>query len=329
MGLLANKVKAGNVSGKQSTNSDLYDIVCIGGGPAAYSAAVYAARFNMKTVVVAKEKGGLLITTHLVENYPGFPSVTGLGLMQEMEKHVAYFKVPIHEDEILSLEKKENIFIATARKQTYKAKTVLVGTGTKHRQLDVPGNKELYGKGVSYCATCDAAFFKKKVVCMVGGADSAVKEATLLAEFATKVYIIYRGKQVRPEPITMKRALAMPNIEFINETNIVSIHGTNRVEYVLLDKPYKGSNKLELQGVFVAIGQIPMTDLAKQAGAKLNARGEIIIDRYARTNVPGLYAAGDCGDTEFKQAIISAAEGVYGAWQAFEYVQHQSPDYFS
>ncbi|MBI5398607.1 FAD-dependent oxidoreductase [Candidatus Woesearchaeota archaeon] len=324
---MANKKKE-EAKKNNNANSDLYDIICIGGGPAAYSAAIYAARFNMKTSVIAKEKGGLLITTHLVENYPGFPSVTGLGLMQEIEKHVKYFNVQIHENEVTNLEKKGNIFIVTAREETYKTKTVLIGTGSKHRQLEVPGNKELYGKGVSYCATCDAPFFKKKTVAMVGGADSAVKEATLLAEFAAKVYVIYRGKEVHPEPITLKRALAMPNIEFINETNVVSIHGNNRVEYIMLDKPYKGSNKLELQGVFVAIGQVPVTELAKQAGAKLNERGEVIIDRYARTSVPGLYAAGDCGDTQFKQAIISAAEGVYGAWQAFEYVQHHDNNFF-
>jgi thioredoxin reductase (NADPH) len=316
-------VKNRSAGGSDSSSvSDVYDLICIGGGPAGYSAAIYAARFNMKCVVIAKEKGGLIITTHLVENWPGFPSITGLGLMQEIEKHVDSLKVPIVDGEVTSLEKKGGLFIVTTEGKVYKGKSILVGTGSKHRELEVPGSKELYGKGVSYCATCDAAFFRNKVVAMVGGGDSAVKESLLLSEFASKVFVIHRGKEAKAEPINMDRASANPKIEFIAETNIRSIHGMKRVEHVMLDKPYKGSTKLELSGVFVAIGQIPATSLVKPLGVKLNPHGEIIVDRYSKTNIEGVYAAGDCTDSEFKQAIIASAQGVYAAWQAFEHIKH-------
>jgi thioredoxin reductase (NADPH) len=321
--VLALKNRSAGVS-DSSSGSDVYDLVCIGGGPAGYSAAIYAARFNMRCVIIAKEKGGLITTTHLVENWPGFPSISGLGLMQEIEKHVDSLKVPIKDGEVTSLEKSGDLFIVTTVDKVYRSKTVLIATGSKHRELEVAGSKELYGRGVSYCATCDAAFFKNKIVAMVGGGDSAVKESLLLSEFASKVFVIHRGKEAKAEPINMKRARSNPKIEFIAETNILSIHGVKRVEYVLLDKPFNGSDKLELSGVFVAIGQIPATELAKSVGVKLNKYGEIIVDRYSVTGVPGIFAAGDCTDTAFKQAIIASAQGVYAAWQAFEHIQHHS-----
>jgi len=190
----------------------------------------------------------------------------------------------------------------------------------KERELEVPGHDELKNKGVSYCALCDAPLYKDKVVAVVGGSDSAAKEALLLAKYCPKVYIIYRREKLRPEPINARRIEREPKIVVITETNVTEILGETKVTGVKLDKPHDGSDTLQLDGIFVAIGGIPYSDLAKKLGAELNAKGEIKIDRSSRTNVEGMFAAGDVVDSEFKQAITGVAEGVHAAYQAYKYV---------
>lgn len=301
-----------------------YDMIIIGAGCAGYSAAVYAARFNLRTIVIGKEKGGLLMLTHLVENYPPLGTVTGPEMMESFEKHVKMFDVPIIEDEVTDVRGKGMCFeIVTSKNGVFVGKTVLFATGTKRRKLGVPGEEELSAKGVSYCATCDAAFFKNKTVCVVGGSDSAAKEALLLAEHCKKVYIIYRGEQIHPEPVNgllVEEKVKENKITVITKTNVTKINGTKFVESVTLDNPYKGSTTLALDGVFIEIGGDPQSTLAAKLGVKLNDHKEIIIDREARTNVEGIYAAGDVCDTRFKQAITGAAEGVFAAFSAYTYL---------
>ncbi len=297
-----------------------YDFVVVGGGSAGYPGAIYAARFGLKTIVITKERGGLLTTTHVVENYPGFIRLSGPELMQHIEDHVKDYDVPIIDDEVVDIEKDGDYFIVKAREAQYKAKTILLATGTERRKLKVPGEKEFYGKGVSYCATCDGPLFKGKVIGVVGGSDSAAKEALLLAEYGSKVYIIYRGEQIHPEPINMRRVEENPKIEIIPRTNVVAIKGDKFITHVLLDKPYSGSKEFNLGGLFIEIGHLPQSSLAKKLGVKLNEKGEIMIDRLSRTNVPGVYAAGDVADMEWKQAITGAAEGCVAAYSAYEYI---------
>ncbi|MBI4170068.1 MAG: FAD-dependent oxidoreductase [Candidatus Aenigmarchaeota archaeon] len=303
-----------------------YDFVVIGGGSAGYPAAIYAARFSLKTVVITKERGGLLTTTHVVENYPGFIRLSGPELMQNIEDHVKDYDVPIVDDEVVDIEKDGDYFIVKAREDQYKAKAIVIATGTERRKLDVPGEKEFYGKGVSYCATCDAPLFKGKVIGVVGGSDSAAKEALLLAEYGSKVYIIYRGDQIHPEPINMRRVEENEKIEIIPRTNVVTIKGDKFITHVVLDRPYSGSKELKLGGLFIEIGHLPQSELAKKLGVKLNEKGEIIIDRLSRTNVPGVYAAGDVADMEWKQAITGAAEGCVAAYSAYEYISAKKWD---
>lgn len=301
--------------------NDIYDVLVIGGGAAGYSGAVYAARFQLKTIVFAKEKGGLLFTTHLVENYPGIVRASGPEIMQMFENHVKDYNIPIMETEIVDLKKEGDLYVAKDTEgKTYKGHTVIYATGTKRRRLDVPGDKEYYSKGVSYCATCDAPLFRNKVLVIVGGSDSAAKESLLLAEYASKVYIVYRGENVRAEPINLKRVMENKKIEIITNTNVIEIKGEKFVKSVVFDKPYKGKKEMEVGGVFVEIGHLPQTDLAKKLGVKLNQKGEIMIDRMAKTNVPGLFAAGDVGDAPYKQAITGAAEAVIASFSAYEYI---------
>src|SRR3989338_5259031 len=245
-----------------------YDFVVIGGGSAGYPAAIYAARFGLKTIVITKERGGLLTTTHVVENYPGFIRLSGPELMQHMEDHVKDYDVPIVDDEVVDIGKEGDYFIVKARESQYKAKAVLLATGSERRKLNVPGEKEFYGKGVSYCATCDAPLFKGKVIGVVGGSDSAAKEALLLAEYGSKVYIIYRGDEIHPEPINMRRVEENEKIEVIPRTNVLEVKGDKFMTHVVLDKPQNGDKNFKLGGLFIEIGHLPQSELAKRLGVK-------------------------------------------------------------
>ena len=299
----------------------MYDLVIIGAGVTGYSAAMYSARLELEVAVIGDLEGGTITLTDDVSNYPGFSQVTGKELAENLKAHALDYPVYFETGTVLDLFKcKENCFYVVTDKKTYLAKSVLVATGMKERELEVPGHEKLKNKGVSYCALCDGPLFKNKVSAVVGGSDSAAKEALLLAKYSDKVYLIYRREKIRPEPVNAKRIANEPKIEVITKTNITEILGDDRVTGVKLDRPHNGSDALELDGVFVAIGGIPMSDLAKKVGVDVNKKGEIIIDRSSRTNVAGVFAAGDVVDTEFKQAITGVAEGVHAAYQAYRYV---------
>lgn len=299
-----------------------YDLIIVGGGCAGYPAAVYAARFNLKTLLIAKEKGGLITTTHLVENYPGFISLTGQELADKLQAHVEANNVPIENDIVESIKKKDKYFIVKTaiQKKEYKSKSVILATGTKHRHLNAPGEKEYAAKGVSYCATCDGPFYKNKVVGIIGGSDSAAKEAMVLAKNSKKVYMFVRST-LKAEPINISRIKKLENVEIIEGVQVKEIKGdAMRVTHVILDREHNGSDKVDLHGVFIAIGMLPQNDLAKSLGVELNNKGEVIINKISETSVPGVLAAGDNTDAPWKQGIIASAEGSAAAYAAFEYI---------
>jgi thioredoxin reductase (NADPH) len=305
-----------------------FDLVIIGAGGVGLAAAMYGGRLGLKTLCLGSTHGtelpvgGVITTTNIVENYPGFIKLTGTELAEKIEKHTrSYEKVTIKEERAESVSKKGKCFQVKTDKSTYISKTILFATGTKWRKLDVPGHDEFMNKGIAYCALCDAPLFKNKITGLVGGSDSAAKDALVLSEHAKKVYIIYRGEQIRPEPINLERVKAKKNIEIINNTNVTEIKGSQFVESVVLDKPYKGKTSLDLQGLFIAIGHIPLSDLAKSIGVKTDKKKEIIIDhKTSETNVPGVFAAGDVADKPFKQLITGVAEGCTAAHSAYEYI---------
>ncbi len=304
-----------------------YEYVILGAGGAGLASAMYAARLGLKTLVLGASHGselpvgGVITTTNIVENYPGFLKLTGVELAKKIEDHArSYELVTIKEEKADKVEKNESCFKITTNKAVYSAKTILFATGTRWRKLDVPGAKEFENKGLAFCALCDGVLFKNKVVGVVGGSDSAVKDALLLSEYTKKVYIIYRGEQIRPEPINMERVKANKKIEIINNTNVIEIKGSKFLEKVVLDKPYKKSKELKLDGLFIAIGHIVLSDLAKTLGVKTNEKGEIITDKTALTNISGIFAAGDVADTPFKQLITGVAEGCIAAHSAYEYI---------
>jgi len=307
-----------------------YDFIVIGGGGTGLAAAMYAARLEMKTLVLGHSHGtelpigGVITTTHIVENYPGFIKLSGHELAKKLEEHAREYKqVNLKSEKVTAINKVAGGFLVQTNKNKYEGKTILFATGTKWRKLEgVKGSEEFANKGVSYCALCDGPLYKNKIVAVVGGSDSAAKDALLLSEYAKKVYIIYRGEQIHPEPINLERIKVNKKIEIINNTNIKEIKGKDFVTGVLLDKPYKSSKELKLDGVFVAIGHIALSELAKPLSVKLNAHGEIIINHAtSETNVSGVYAAGDVTDQPFKQLITGVADGCVAAYSAYEYIK--------
>lgn len=298
----------------------LYDMIIVGGGCAGLAASIYARRYNMEVLLLSESLGGTITTTHLVENYPGFASVTGQELADHIIDHAKANNVEMKIGSRTSkITKEGDIFKVTSGKESFEARTVLLATGTTYRKLGIPGEQEFSARGVSYCATCDAPFYKGKSVIMVGGGDSAVKESLVLASHANDVTIVYRGEKLRPEPINLKRMEATPNIKVVYNTNLTEIMGEQSVTKVKLDN----GTEMATQGVFVEIGRIPLTSMVDDLGVSKNQKGEILINVMSETNVPGFYAAGDVSDTEWKQAIVGVAEGVKAAYMAFEYVSAQ------
>ena len=292
-----------------------YDFIILGAGSAGLPAAVYAARFRLKTLVLGEVVGGTIINTHIVENWPGVVSATGWDLMETLKKHVDANNVPVLDEKVLSVERKGPLnFIVKTSDKSFKAKTVLFATGTERKKLNVPGEKEFENKGVSYCAVCDGALFKNKEVAVIGGSDSAAKEALFLAEHASKVYIIHRGDKIRPEPINGERVKNNKKIELMLKKNVKEIFGDKMVKGV----KFVEGGELKVEGVFVEIGANPNSGLAAKLGVKLNEKNEIIIDHESKTNIEGIFAAGDVADRHFKQAITGAAEGVIAAFSAYE-----------
>lgn len=295
-----------------------YDLVVIGAGSAGLPAAIYAARFRLKTLVIGELVGGTITTTHIVENWPGIKEISGWGLAEKLIEHTKSLDVEIVDAKVDIVEKKDSKFIVKVKDKEYMAKTILFATGTKRRKLNVPGSEEFENKGVSYCAVCDAALFKDKITAVIGGSDSAAKESLFVADYAKKVYIIYRGDKIHPEPINGERVAAAKNIEVMTNKNLSEIYGSKLVEGV----KFKEGGELKLQGVFIEIGATPNSELAEKIGVKIDDKKEIIIDVNSKTNLPGVYAAGDVANRHFKQAITGASEGVVAAFSAYEYINN-------
>ncbi|MBY9004225.1 MAG: FAD-dependent oxidoreductase [Candidatus Lokiarchaeota archaeon] len=300
-----------------------YDLVVLGGGPTAIACAIYAARFALDVLIVGKIFGGLIATTDIVENYPGITSTSGQGLMEMFKDHMNSLNIPYITDEIRSIENAGDYYVLHSFFQKFKAKSICIATGSERRKLGIPGEAEFAGKGVSYCATCDGPFYIDKVVCIIGGSDSAAKEALFLAQNVRKVFIIYRKEEIRAEPINKKKVYENEKIEIINNTNVVEIVGKTNVERVIFDN----GKELEVDGVFIEIGSIPNSEIAQRIGVKTSEKREIIINRKSETNISGIFAAGDVADAPFKQAITGVAEGVIAAYSAFDYLKEVKIEY--
>lgn len=300
------------------TEQETYDVAIIGAGIAGLAGAIYARRMNLKTIVFGTERGGTLAKTHLVENYPGYKSLSGPELMDKMLEHAKVYEPTIIMRGVTDIKKSGKLFTLSTKKDSYQAKKVLFATGSKWRELGAKGEEEFKNKGVHYCASCDAPLYKgKDTAVVVGGGDSAVKESLLVAEYFKNVYVLARST-FKPEPINLQRAQANKNIHLIDGIELKEIRGDKFVTEVETTKPINDSTTLKTDAVFIEIGHIPLSDLAVKLGVKTNKKGEIIITREARTNVPGIYAAGDVGDLKFKQAITGVGEAVTAMYSIYD-----------
>lgn len=291
-----------------------YDLIIIGGGPAGLTAAIYAARYQLKTLVISKE-GSMMLDAHKIENYPGFKEISGIELMKKFKDHVKKFDVEVKNAEVVNVE--PGFTVVTEKNERIKTKTLILALGTEKRKLNVQGEEEFLGKGVSYCYVCDCAFFRDKVVGVVGGNDSAALASLLLAEYAKKVYIIYRKEKIRAEPYRVKQIEENPKIKVINNAVVKEIKGKKFLEKVV----FEDGKELKLDGLFIEIGSVPSTSLAKRLGIKLDENSHIIVNGKKETNVKGVYAAGDITNSPLWQITTACADGAIAANSAFNYLK--------
>lgn len=300
------------------------DIVIIGTGPAGLTAAVYAGRAELAPIVLAGDTpGGQITITEALDNFPGFPEgVTGFDLFQNLKRQAERFGAKIVADTAVSVDFTSQPLKVQARNKSYETKTVIISTGSDPRKLNVAGEKEFLGKGVSYCATCDGFFFKDKKVVVVGGGDSAVEESLFLTKFASSVTIIHRRDRLRAHAHLQSRAQSNPKIHFVWNSVVEEILGDNLkgVQNVRLKDVNTGKDSLfETDGIFIFIGHIPNTEIFKDK-IKLDESGIVITDRRQKTNVPGVFAAGDVQDNIYRQAITSAGSGAAAAIEAEKFI---------
>ncbi len=302
-----------------------HDIVIIGAGPAGLTAALYAARAKLDTIVIEKVvPGGQILVTDWIENYPGFPDgLTGADLIQKMTEQVARFDVPITSDEVLSVEKNaDHIIRVKLSGRDLTTKAVVVATGASPRKLGVPGEEEFYGRGVSACATCDAPFFKNRVVAAVGGGDTAVQEALFLTRFVKKVYLIHRRDELRAARLLQERIFANDKVEMVWDSVVTSINGSVAGVTGVSVRNVKTGTEFELKvdGCFLWVGTTPNTGFIKDVVACDDA-GFILVNSRMETSVPGIYAAGDVRNTPLRQVATAVGDSAIATVGASHYIE--------
>jgi len=304
-----------------------YDVIIIGSGPAGYTAALYTSRSFLKTLLLTGViPGGQLTTTTEVDNYPGFPKgIQGPELMMDMKAQVEQFGTEIEQNHVsgVTYQDKTKTFVVAAGEKTFEGKTVIIATGASAMYLGLPSEKKLMGKGISACATCDGFFFRGKEVVVVGGGDTAMEEATFLTKFATNVTIIHRRDEFRASAIMLDRAKKDPKIMFLTNKIVEEVVGETAVTGVRLKDTKTGEvSTLNTQGFFLAIGHKPNTDFLKNV-IELDLKGYVVTKVQTQTSVPGIFAAGDCVDHRYRQAVVAAGQGCMAAMDAERYLEEQ------
>lgn len=301
----------------------MYDIIIIGSGPAGLSAAIYAQRACLDTIVIEKNgiSGGQVLNTWEVDNYPGFPGVTGFELSRQFREHANKLGARVVQDEVVQVELSGNVKKVVCEEETYEARCVILASGAHHRTLEVPGEEELRGAGVSYCATCDGAFFRGRTVAVVGGGDAALEDAIFLARMCEKVYIVHRRDKLRGAKRLQERLQALEHIEFVWNSETAAIEGNGQVEALRLRQTQTGEERrLDVDGVFIAVGIAPESEL--YAGQlELDEQGYIRADESGQTSVPGVFAAGDVRTKALRQILTAASDGANCVASAERYLQ--------
>ena len=304
----------------------VYDLVIIGGGPAGLTAAIYAGRSALKTLVlVGSVPGGQIANTQLVENFPGFPEgIGGVELAKRMQSQAERFGAQIVMDSVTEVDFSTSPFTIQTHSETYRGRAAIIASGAFPRRLGVPGETEFFGRGVSTCATCDGFFYKDKRVVVVGGGDSAVDEGLFLTRFASEVFVVHRRDQLRATKIYQERAFANPKMRFVWDSVVEGILGERTVTGVRVRNVKTGETSvIEADGVFIYVGMGPVTELFIDR-VELDERGYVVTDRGQHTNVPGVFAAGDVQSPDFRQVVVAAGAGAIAAIEADRFLADQS-----
>lgn len=293
----------------------MYDIIIIGAGPAGLTAGIYALRANLKVLIIEKESiGGQISSSPLVENYPGYKSISGLELSNSMYEQYNALGGELEVDEVTKI-KKDDDFTVTTEYDEYRAKSIIIATGAKHRHLNIDREEDFIGKGVSYCATCDGAFFKDKIVAVIGGASTAVTSAIYLSNIAKKVYLIYRKSKLKCEDILKTRLDKLENVEIIYNSEVTKLIGKDVIEGLVLND----SDTIEVDGVFVSIGMEPNTKFVEEL---IPITEDNYIDSLdTKTNIEGIFVAGDVRKKDLRQLTTAVSDGSLAATYAIDYIR--------
>lgn len=305
--------------------SDIYDLAILGGGPAGITAAIYASRARLNTIWIDKNfaPGGQVTATYEVDNYPGMPGISGMDLGEAMAGHAAKLGIEPFRENVLSVEDAGTEKIIRTKKHEYRARTVILACGASHRKLNIPGEEELSGMGVSYCATCDGAFFKNKTAVVVGGGNMAVEDAIFLSRICRKVYLVHRREELRAERILQESLFACENVEIRWNSVAVEIQGTECVTGLKIrDVQDATESVIDTDGVFIAVGILPNTDKFRNL-VKLDEAGYIVAGEEGITETPGIFAAGDIRTKMLRQVVTAVADGANAVASVQNYLIHR------
>lgn len=315
----------------------VYDCIVLGAGPAGLTASIYLSRYRLEHLIFGEVRGGQIGDAAVVENYPGFTSVSGPDLVQSFTDHAESYGVKVRAERIGEISKEDDslpadrqVFVAKNEEgELFKTRSLILALGARHRPLNVPGEDQFLGKGVSYCTTCDAPLFKGKDVAVVGGGDSAIAAVIHLASYAKKVYVIHRRGEYRAAEAEVEKVRSLPNVKEVLDNTVKEIQGEKAVEKVILSQPYQGKKELSVQGVFVEIGLVPASSIAKSLGVEMDKHGHIRVTPAMETSAPGVFAAGDLsivpGALAFRQIVTSAADGARAAAAVHRCLRSQEP----
>ena len=307
---------------RQNIMENIYDLAILGAGPAGICAAIYATRAKLNTIWLDKKfvQGGQIVDTYEVDNYPGLPGITGLDLGEAMAGHAKKLGMKPQREPVRSIEAEQGIKVIRTKKNEYRARAVIIACGATHRHLGIPGEEELSGMGVSYCATCDAAFFQDRTVVVVGGGNVAVEDAILLSRTCKKVYLVHRRDELRAEKILQECLFACKNVELIWDSIPLSLEGTDKVEALKIqNKKTQEESFIETDGVFIAVGIVPGTEKFKDL-VKLDEAGYIVAGEDGITSEPGIFAAGDIRTKNLRQVVTAVADGANAVASAQRYL---------
>ena len=293
----------------------MYDLIIVGGGLAGITAAIYAARKDMNFIIISPEFGGEIANTPTVENWPGIKSINGIELAENYVEHMKSLNVKVVENFVTEVKKQDDNFIVNTYEGTYESKTIIWATGSRYRELKVPGEEQFKGRGVTYCSTCDGPLYKNKMVAVVGAGNNGLTSAIYMANIAKKVYLLNKNPQLKGDPILAEKLLNNPKVEIMNNTRVKEIKGDKKVTSLIT----MDDKEIVVDGVIINVGYVPITDPIKDI-VELDSSGHVAVDNKNMTKVPGFFATGDVVNNPYKQLVISASDGCKAALGVFDYL---------